>query len=75
MTQQDNALNKEIRQLVVERLKEIPSNKKISIGGKGDFTMQELIKSVEKNDEVGQKVVEIQMKFLQSLKSGVLLDE
>lgn len=75
MTKQQEILDKEIRQLVVERLKGIPSDKKISMGGKGDFTMEELIGHVEKNDDIGQKIVEIQLKFLQSLKTGALLNE
>lgn len=75
MIQQKNYDNKEIRQLVIERLKAIPSDKKISIGNKGNFTTEELIKRVEKNDEIGQKIVEIQMTFLQALKTGVLLNE
>lgn len=75
MTKQGDFLDKEISQLVIERLKEIPSNKKISIGGKGDFTVEELIKRVKKNDEIGQKIIKVEMTFLQSLKTGKLLDE
>ena len=75
MSKQQDLLDKEIRQLVVERLKEIPTDKKICIGRKGDFTTEELIKHVEKNDEIGQKIIEVEMKFLQSLKTGDLLNE
>lgn len=75
MANQKDDMDKEIRQLVIERLKEIPSDKKISIGNRGDFTTHELIECVKENNETGQKIVEIQMKFLQSLKSGALLDE
>ncbi|MHA1372507.1 MAG: hypothetical protein ACTSRA_22640 [Promethearchaeota archaeon] len=75
MPEKKEKQNEEIRKLVIERLKTIPADKKISIGKKGDFTIDELIKSVEKNDRVGKKIVEAQMTFLQSLKTGDLLDE
>lgn len=72
---QNKDIDAEIRQLVIERLKVIPSDKKISIGGEGDFTINELIGCVEKNNKVGKKIVEVQMEFLQSLKTGVFLDD
>jgi hypothetical protein len=75
MLTQEKTLEEEKIQLVVERLKTIPNDKKLSIGNKGDFTIGELIERVKANDEVGQKVVKIQMEFLQSLKTGALLDE
>lgn len=75
MSTEKASLDEEIRRLVVERLKTIPHDKKISIGDKGDFTIEELIKRVEKNDEVGQKIIKIQMEFLQSWKTGELLNE
>lgn len=64
-----------IRQLVVERLKTLPSGRKISMGSKGDFSKEQLIEHVGKNDEIGKKIVQIQLSYLQSLKKGILLDE
>ena len=75
MSKLENSIDKEIKQLVIERLKTIPRDKKLSIGGMGNFTVDELIKRVEKSDNVGQKVIEVQMEFLQSLKTGALLNE
>ena len=68
-------INEDIKRLVIERLRKIPADKKISIGGEGNFTAEELIQRVEKNDDVGQKIVEIQMNYLQSLKEGLFLNE
>lgn len=72
---QEKSLDEEIRQLVIERLKTIPSDKKISIGSEGDFTVEELIERVKKNDEVGEKIVEVEMTFLQSWKTEALLND
>lgn len=69
------ATDEEIRQLVIERLKVLPSGQKISIGSKGDFTKDQLIYHVKEHDKVGQKIVQIQLSYLQSLKEGILFDE
>jgi hypothetical protein len=63
----------EIRQLIIERLRRIPSGKKISIGADGDFTGEELIQKIESKDTVGDKVIEMQLEYLRSLKD--LLNE
>lgn len=76
MTNQNKKItDKEIRQLVLERLKSFPSGKKVSIGSDGDFTKEQLIKHVNEQDKVGQKIVEIQLAYLQSFKKGVIFDE
>ncbi len=59
----------DIKQLVIERLRRIPSGKKVSIGSDGDYTGDELIKFVESNDKIGDKVIEMQMEYLRSLKN------
>ncbi|EKD56025.1 MAG: hypothetical protein ACD_58C00317G0017 [uncultured bacterium] len=75
MFEKKDAQAEEIKQLVIERLKTISSDKKISIGGDGDFTVSELIDSVKKNNKIGKKIIEVQMDFLKTLKTGTLLDE
>lgn len=75
MSENQEPYDDDIKKLVIERLKTIPSDKKISIGGDGDFTAAELIDRVGKKDNVGQKITEVQMKFLQSLKTGEFLNE
>lgn len=60
--------DEEIKQLVIERLRRIPVGKKISIGADGDFTRDELIKFVETNDTVGDKIIKMQLEYLRSLK-------
>ncbi len=61
--------DEEIKQLVIERLRRIPSGKKVSIGAEGDFTSDELIKLVEKNDKIGDKIIDMQLEYLRSLKN------
>ena len=63
----------EIKELVIARLRTLSSNKKISIGSEGEFTIDELINRVQNDDEIGKKMVEIQLQYLRSLKEGILL--
>lgn len=61
--------SQEIRRLVVERLSVIPSNKGLSVGSDDKFyTKDQLINEVYKGSKIGEKIVRIEMEFLQSLK-------
>lgn len=66
---------REITQLVVERIKTLSAGRKISIGSEGMFTKEELIEHVQKGDKIGDKIIKVQMEYLRSLKKGVLFDE
>ncbi len=61
----------EIRELVVLRLEAMPENFKLSMGSAGQFDKQELIERVKSGDEVGKKVIQIQLNYLRSLKKGL----
>lgn len=64
--------NQEIKELVITRLKSMPENQKVSIGNLGEFDKYELIEHVKKEDNIGKKVMEIQLHYLQALKKGIL---
>jgi len=67
--------DKEIRQLVIERLRNLTSNRRVSIGSLGEFTKDELIRNVQENSEIGNKIVEIQLEYLRALKEGLFFVE
>lgn len=73
-TKQGNISDDEIRKLVAERLKTLPSGKRISIGGEGSFTKDDLIKRVELGDGLGKKMVEVELEFLRALKKREFLN-
>ena len=74
-TKDIDVTDEEIRQLVVERLKAFPSGKKISIGSDGEYSKDELISAIDHHEPIGQKIIDIQMAFLQSLKEGALFND
>ena len=63
-------LSQEIINLVIARLKTIPSNANLSVGG-GEEPMAagDLIEEVQNKTEIGKKIVESQLYFLRSLKN------
>ena len=67
-------ITQEAKELVIARLLLLPSGKKISIGSYGDFTKEELIENINKGNEVGKKIIEIEMDFLKALKKGDLYE-
>lgn len=61
--------DQEIRNLVIARLELYPAKRKIFIGSNGSFTRDELIERVKNQDAVGQKIIEVQLNYLRSLKN------
>ncbi len=67
--------SKEVIDLVIARLESMPSNFAVSIGSsgssdderKGSYTIKELVKRVREQDEIGKKMVEIQLNYIRSL--------
>ena len=66
----DEKISEKEKNLVIFRLNKMPPNKKISIGSQGHFNKEELIEHVKKEDEIGKKIIKIQMTFLRAMKSG-----
>lgn len=64
------AITKDIKELVKARLNVLPKNVSVSIGLDGAFKRDELIQHVELCDSVGEKIIQIDMEFLQALKKG-----
>lgn len=62
----------EIKKLVIARLEALPSDKKISIGSKGEFTKEEIINHVKKGDSIGETMINIELEFLRAMKDGLL---
>ena len=65
-------VSEDIKKLVITRLQAMPPNLKLSIGKYGTFTKEELIERVQKEDEVGKLIIEMQLKYLRSFKKGII---
>jgi len=63
-------VSKEVKDLVIFRLQALPPSIKMSIGSMEGLSKEQLIEHVKDEDEIGQRIIEIQMHFLQSIKTG-----
>lgn len=68
---EEKKIDDELKKIIIARLEIFPSDKKISIGSIGELTKEEMIESIEKETDVGEKIVEIQLSYLRSLKEGI----
>lgn len=74
--QKNEQISDDVRDLVIARLQILAPGKLMSFGGgEQALTKEELISHVEKGDELGKKIVEIEMTFLRALKDGIVLDQ
>lgn len=63
-------INKEMQKLVIARIDaKMPSNIKISIGGHGSLSKEEMIEHVRKGDEEGIQIVQMHMNFIKAVTS------
>lgn len=74
MPAEKSKLDKDIKELVKARLNVLPKNINISIGAEGTFDKNELIEHVDKGDQIGQKIAQVEMEFLQAIKQGELYE-
>ena len=65
----------DVKKLVKARLGTLPRGIGVSVGSEGEFSRDELIEHVEREDDIGRKMIEIDMEFLQSLKKGEFYEQ
>ena len=63
----ENKISQDVINLVIARLETIPANVSVSIGGDGSYTIQQLIERIKKQDDVGKKMVAMQLAYIRSL--------
>ncbi len=69
-------VKEEIKELVIAKIDaRMPSNIKISIGGIGSMSKQEMIEHVKKEDEQGKQIIQMHMNFIKAMTSGKLVKE
>lgn len=61
------------KEIVIERLRQAPPTVKIAFGSASEFmTRDELIEQVQKETEIGKKIIKIQLEYLKAFKEGAL---
>ena len=68
-------MENEIKELVIARLQTLSEDTSVSVGDQGEYSKDQLIEHVQKGDEVGETIMDIEMNFLRRLKEGILYEE
>jgi len=73
---EESEINDEIKKLVIARIDaRMPPNIKISIGGGGSLSKEEMIEHVRKGDEKGKQIIKMHMNFIKAVTSGEFIKE
>jgi hypothetical protein len=67
MSKEDSEKTEYIKELVKQRLSEMPPDVSFSIGEFGDFTPDELIAEVDRDSEVGKAVIDMEITFIRKM--------
>ena len=67
-------ISEDVKKLVIFRLETLPADKKISIGSAGEFSKDELVMHVKNGDDIGKKIVEVELEFLRAIKEGAFYE-
>ncbi len=63
----------QLKQITIARIRTISNDTKISLGSE-DYTVEELVNHVEKDDQVGEEMIQMNWQYLKDLASGALYD-
>lgn len=74
MTEQNEKISEDVKELVIARLGIMPSNYKLSIGSEGTFTKNQLIEHVTAEDKIGNQIARMQLNFIKALTTGKLIE-
>jgi len=62
-----------IKKIVIERVRAMSPNVKIALGSnKGFLDKDQLISEINKDSEMGKKIVNIQLRYMRALKEGLI---
>lgn len=64
------SVTEEFRKIVIKRLEAMPENVRVSMGSMGTFSRDELIKNVSEDTAMGKFILEMQIKYMQSMRRG-----
>lgn len=70
MTEENNEINEELKEVVIMRIESIPSNFKLSIGSEEGLNKEQMIEHVRKGDETGKQIINSHLSFMKAIARG-----
>jgi len=74
MTEKDEKISEDVKELVIARLGVMPSTYRLSIGNEGTFTRNQLIEHVMAEDKTGNQIARMQLNFIKALTTGKFIE-
>ncbi len=59
-----------IKQIVLMKIATMPKDYKLSIGGEGSFNKVQIAEHVNKMDDTGKQILNMELRFIQALSRG-----
>jgi hypothetical protein len=73
MSEENKELNELKKEIAIERLRQAPPTVKVAFGSVNEFmSRDELIEQVEKETEIGKRIVKIQLEYLKAFRKGAI---
>lgn len=69
----DSDLKEQLKEITMARIRTISKDTHISLGSE-DYSQEELIRHLEKGDEIGDELIEMNWQYLKDLASGAIYD-
>lgn len=70
---EEELLREQIKELVIARIRTLPEDVALSVGGE-ELRRDQLIEHVQEGDDVGKEFIDMQMEFLQDMANGALYE-
>lgn len=71
MSEKENKKQLEIlKQIVLRKIDTMPEKYKLSIGGEGSFNKVQIAEHVNKMDDLGRKILDMELRFIKALSRG-----
>lgn len=75
MSKQSKQLKEDKKKLAVARIRAIPNEFQISVGGDDSISRDEVIENIHSETSIGEKMVQVQLDFLRDMARGKLYVE
>ncbi len=76
MNEEKVKIDPELKEIILQRIlsSKLPENIRISVGSmsKEPMGLQEIAEHVKKEDEIGEKIIKMELHYLKALKEGIV---
>ena len=76
MSEEKQHISQELKEIIIRRIEssKLPENIRLSVGSLSQepMNLQDIIIHIQKEDEIGKKIIEMESDYLKALKEGII---